>query len=259
MVSVPKQIKGMPGVALIVVLGGCAANSQIAVKDVAADKMAYLNQQFAAESIKPEVSKQILNGDASTVGFQKMNVVYDAVLEAGEGKKETPRVSVTYQNAGNGLIQELKESSTNDIPYSLFYSLNDKGFLYLKSQTVRLGNTYPGPAYEIKEVTRYDRIPANPKEDAEYVFEYKSGLHNQGMNFTPLQLKCKSGKYYPASKIHTKLHGNAIDLSCDSYSNNILFGETKRAYLPQYGVALQMGYQNVTSKDSYKVVDVTIQ
>lgn len=241
---------------MIIALASCVSTVQ--VKDVTADKMGYLNQKFSIQSLSPDIMKQVSKDDSTLPAFQRMNVIYEAVIESTDGKKETAKITSTLLNAGNGLIQHLRERSMNDIPYFLQYSIDYKGFLPIKWQAVPLKKSMTGRLVEIKQITRFDHIPSEPKENSEYVFEFLMANQEQIANFGSCQEKCKSGTYYPAKEINSKLEGSAIDFSMENYYNNVLQWKGKRVFLKKYGVMLPLDIQSSNMKESYKIVAIDV-
>jgi hypothetical protein len=234
----------------IAALTACAP---VAVKDIAADKQGYLEQNFAPQQLPEGLKKQLAGGGQASPRFGTMRLKLKATFEDAGKTPQTPSIVLTLKNAGGGLIQGMMEYSHNDIPYGIQYSLTYMGLIPLREQTVRFNQQVGGLTFEAKEVTQLGKDAIQPRENTEYVFEWTNGSSVQIANLSNIKLLCRSGTFYPANTVHPKLSANAIDLSCTREVNGIVRAKQKYVVLPAYGVALKSEHQSSANKETFKI------
>jgi hypothetical protein len=249
-----KLVRHAPAPLLAAVLTACAP---AAVKDIAANKTAYLAENFSPQQLPPDVSKQLAAAGPVTLGFQSMTIKISAVFE-DNSKKETPTLLATLKNVGNGVVQEMLEYSNNDIPYGIEYSLSYMALLPLKSQRVFYNRQTANFAIEAKHLNEVPKDAVKLREETDYVFDWASGTSPQLMNFSNIRLVCRSGKFYSAATLHAKLAGNAIDFNCTRHVNGVVRARQKFAVLERYGLALKLEFKSSTITETYRIGDVEI-
>lgn len=241
-------------VSIAIVLSACAP---MAVKDIAANKTGYLEENFTPAKLPPDITKKLGSiPSSSSAQFKRMKLRYTVSIEGSDGKKETSTVATTYTNAGNGLIQEMREYSNNDIPFGLQYELSYGGLMPLRFQTVRLRQQTANLMIEAKQINTLNPGVLNPKEDTEYVLNWLTGSSVQFANFTDTKLICRSGKFYSAAKLNPKFSGNAISLDCERHNNGVLSRKQKVALLQQYGVTVRLEGSSSSDKEVFTIAAV---
>lgn len=230
-----------------------ACSSVVPIKDVTADQAGYLSKNFSPQQLSPSIAKK-LPSDGKSVGFGKLIITSEVTSEQSDGKKESWKAVATLVDAGNGLVQRMVEVSSNDIPYALLYSLTYKGIVDLKWQQVPLRGSVTSMLYEIKDATRFDVIPSTI--DKEFVVDYTSGISQQIANFSSHQKACKTSRIMPASELHKKLLGQAIEIECQMRSNGAVQNRTKLVLLQEYGVAFAVEDISSSKKTTSRVLEV---
>jgi len=238
---------------LLIALAGCA---QPAVKDIAANKTGYLDENFSPQKLPADVGKQVAAAEVKSPS-RTLRITLNATLE-DSGKKETPVVLATVKVLGNGLVQEMQEYSNNGIPYAITYALSYMGLFPLKEQRVFYSRPTANLPTEVKQLNQLARNLVRPNENAEYVFEWLNGTSMQIANFSNIKLVCNSGKFYPAAQLHSNLSGNAIDLNCTRQINGVVRVKHKYVMLLEYGFVLKLDQQSSTNTEAFKVVGVDV-
>lgn len=232
----------------LLILSACT--SVVPVKDVALDKTGYL-KKFSTDTLRGEIVKKVPVGGASAIGFREVRFTGDVSRETTDGKKQASKVVLTLIKKENGLFQEMAEHSSNDIPYSLHYSIGYRGIMPLKWQHVNFGYVNTSMIYEVKNISDLPELPIEPGRVIE--IGYVTGSEVQLVNLYTYNKTCKVGKAYPASQIHAKLEGQAIDIDCESFLNSSVSSRQKHAFLQSYGFAIKTEF-----KDSVNVERITI-
>lgn len=240
------------GIVSLVLLSACSSSSVIPVAEVTSDQMGYLSKKFSPQSLSPALAKKLPPDDKSTK-FERLIFTMEMNLEKQDGKKESWKSVITYFNSGNGLVQKMHESSNNDIPYALYYSLTYKGIVDLRWQSVPLHSRTTNDLYEIKDTTRFDAVPAAVNKES--IVEYTSGSQAQTTNFFTHQKLCKVMGTRAASELHKKLPGQVTDIECQLRSNNVVQHRTKWAMLHKYGMAIPLESADVSRKTVSSIVD----
>jgi hypothetical protein len=233
-----------------------AACAQAPVKDIAADKLGYMTANFSTAMLSSDMKKRLGAEGLRPVGFSTMRLKMKALFENLDKTPQTPTVNITLRNAGDGLVQEMKEYSNNDLPYGVHYSLSYAGLLPLRQQSVRYSLRQSGFFYEAKQIKALSRQIASPEQDRDYEVAWTNGTSVQFANFSDISVKCHSGQPYPASQLHPALSGSAIDLNCSRSVDGVVRAREQYAMLSAYGVALRTGYQSSNAKETYTIEEV---
>jgi hypothetical protein len=247
------QIKILLGATGLALLSACTSVST--VKDVTADRDGHMHKNFSPQALNPVVAKKLAVAGKSS-GFGKMTVTREAESTQNDGKKTTWKSVETFTDAGHGLVERLDEFSSNDIPTSLHYTLSYKGAFDLRWQIVPLQAMRTTPIYEVKNITRFERLPTAVGQES--VIDFQTGAQAQVANFLTEQRKCKAAHTMVASDINQKLSGQAIELDCETSLNNSIQNRTKMMFLEQYGVAILTEVSSSTNKVVYRITDVSL-
>lgn len=248
-----KNIPSLAVLACTFLLGACA--SVTSVKDVAGDRPGYMKQKFSPATLPAAIAKK-LPADPWTSGFGPLTIVEEATFEAPNGRTEAWKATVTFTDAGNGLVQRMSEQSNNDIPFALNYSLTYRGLFDLRWQGVPLRNNVTDMLVEVKDVTRFD--PLSQIDKKEFVIAYTSGTEAQIANMPSSQLSCRTIRSLMASEVHPKLPGPALELECQRVTNNSVQSRGKWLLLQQYGLAFSLQYIGTSGKTTYRILDVKL-
>jgi hypothetical protein len=233
-----------------------AACAPAPVKDIAADKLGYMKTNFSPAMLSSDMKKQLAAHDHAPAAFNTLRLKIKVMLEELDKKPQTPTVNLTLHNAGEGLVQEMKEYFNNGLAYGMHYSLNYAGLLPLRQQNVRYSFRQSGLIYEAKQIKALSRNLARPEPDSDYELAWTSGSSAQFANFSEISINCHSGQPYAASKLHPRLSGSAIDLNCTRSVDGVERTRESYSVLKDYGVALKTGYQSSNAKESYIIEEV---
>src|SRR6185312_3465896 len=214
----------------MLLLSGCAPMTK--VKDVLADKQAYMDANFSPDKLAKEVIQTVNAADHGPIEFRKMVIHLDWQLNDDDKNKTVSLEQVvSYRNVGGSLVQMQVEDSRNGVPMTQNYQLSYRGIVGLKSQSLNVGAAMTGFAFELKSFQHFDAV-GRPSASGMLDYHYKSGSTVQIMNFHDGRSTCKVGPDYPAAKISAQLLGDARDLDCIVYnSNGVKTSSSRAAYL----------------------------
>lgn len=226
------------------------------VKEIAADKLGYMKSNFSPALLSSDVKKQLAAQERVPVAFNTLRLKIRMLIEDLDKKPQTPTMDLTLHNAGEGLVQEMKEYFNNGLAYGMHYSLNYAGLLPLRQQNVRYSFRQSGIFYEAKQIKALSKNVARPEPDADYELSWSNGTSAQFANFSEIRIRCRSGQPYSASTLHPRLSGSAIDLNCTRAVDGVERTRESYAVLRDYGVALKTGYQSSSAKETYTIEEV---
>ncbi len=239
----------------VAALAGCAPAP---VKDIAANKSAYLDANFSPAQLSPNIKQQLASPDPVTPQARSLRLRMKAVFEDLGKPAHTPTALLTLTSAGDSLVQEMVEYLNNDIAYGIHYSLTYMGMIPLRQQSVRLNQRASGLTFEAKQIKEVSKEARRPRENTDYVFAWTNGNTQQLMNFSDIRLACRSETPYAASTLHPKLSGSAINLNCSREINGVTRAKQTFAVLPAYGVAIKTQFQSSNSKETFTIEDVEL-
>jgi hypothetical protein len=240
----------------VLILSGCTTVTPTTVKEVTSNSSGYISKNFTAQSVRPNVLREIPSDRDTGVNFQKLIITQVGEVEDSGYRKFTLAGKSTFVKTANGLLQTTLEISNNDIPYEVRHSVSYKGMINLKWQIIRVEGKYANPIYEVKNVTKFDSIPTNVGD--EFVMKATSAKQEQLDNFNVFQRKCRASKSDSAMLLHPKLSGQAVTMDCEYLSNDTLMSRSKWILLKDYGVAVMMENKSSTRKDTLAITNVEI-
>ena len=227
-------------------LSACASGPELA-------EPAALPASFAPPALSPALAKQLPAG-APGSRFERLVLTTQSNAEQADGRKESWTAVMTLVDGGQGLVQTMTELSSNQVAYGRIHSLSYRGLIDLRWQNVQLSGNGGGPLYEVKQVSRFDALPAGPGQ--EFGYEFQSGAEAQRGNFQTSQRSCQSVRTLPASALHAKLPGQAIELACSQKNNNGVANTSRWMLLEQYGVAVLVESRSGARKIEVRLLDV---
>ncbi len=253
-----KTLMGAGAALATLLLSGCAPMTK--VKDVLADKQAFMDANFAPDKLTRDVASTVSAADPGPLGFHKMVFHLEWQLNDDDKNKSTAmQQTVTYTASTGSLVQEQIDNARNGVPISQSYGLDYRGFIELKGQSLNVGAAMAGFPYEVKSFRHFDAV-SHPATAGVLDYQYKSGTTAQFMNFMDGRRTCTMGADYAASKIHAELAGEARDLDCVDYNaNGVKRDRVRMAYLEQYGVAILQHTEYAAGISDAKVSSVSIE
>lgn len=233
-------------------ISGCAGDS-VPLVDAVKDKKSFLVENYSAKSINENVFKKLpLESDGQKSEFK---VYFSSHVEGANGLKLDRKMSSTYTNLGNGLIQNIDEYSSNDIPNIYNFSISYRDLIEIKWQEAFPGEMYTRYPMEIKEITTWDKLDQD--STGSFKAAYKFGRVMQMGNYTDGEFSCLIEKQVDAQTIHAKLTGKARMLNCTSAENGLVSFKQKRVYVDNLKVALPLETISANSKENFTVLDIT--
>lgn len=238
--------KTIVSVACVALLPGCV--QMTSVTDMAKDKPGYLATHFNVDSLSAGVRDKLPAPGTHVLPFKvlKLSGTMSGHVDSNDVKYE---FNSTLTNANDtGVIQQVFEMSSNDVPSALQFSLSYLNLITLKQE---MGSYSLRNAFLTLIAHDIDNVPFAsdaPKENTTYTTALKSGTAVQLINFRSAVMSCHADHYYPASQINPMLTGKAIDLDCEDTVDGIVKDKARHTYLTEYGIGLKRSSATTTAK-----------
>jgi hypothetical protein len=240
--------RALTGVSLAAIglLSGCV--QFVSVKDIARDKPGYLATHFSIESLPAGVRDKLPAPGTHMLPFKVLTMSGTLSGHVGAVAMKNDFKTTLINAKDTGLVQQVLETSANDIPSSATFSLSYLNVYNLKQETASYSQTVALIPFVVHNSDNNAFLFDAPKEDATYTTTFKIGTTVQIANFRTTVSTCHAGHYYPASRVNATLNGNAIDLECADTKDGIIQSKTLRTYLTEYGVGLNRSLATSTAK-----------
>lgn len=242
-------------IAIAALLSACGT---VSTKDALSDKDNYFATNFVPAKLPPTVRAKIESGESIPDRFKTLRLIY-SIQNDDEDKKSEVSSIVDLTNLGNGYVQSRSEFSKNSIPYRVNLGLTFGGIYRIRTQTLFLGQPNAMFPNEAKEITKFDRGIANPKQGGSYAIESTSGTSMQIASFTPENFACIAGNPGPASAVLGSISGEALPLDCTVVGlNGVVVSKMSFWWLSDYGVSIQREVTNSQSKSKYLLTALSV-
>lgn len=238
------------------------APMQVAVKDAATDKFAYLGKNFGINSVNRSVTAAIAGVDKGVMNFKKAVFTFkpEQELSSSSGPKPEYLSVSTYLNLGGPFVQELDELSSNGLAASQTYSLSYRGMRDLRYQSMRLANSLSGVMIETKAIKQFESEMSGQSNSGRLLIEELAGTNVQIINFKTEKFTCRFGDVFLADSLSPKLSGKAQNLDCESINDNgVTTVRSKKVLLLDLGIAIPVRNEGTNYVTNFKIVDVDIQ
>lgn len=237
-------------------LAGCATDTPppAKVSDIVKDRHGYLAKTFAPDTLAPAIKEQFTAGSPTSLLFKELTITYDVtqhdVNPAPNKANDVKHREVSVlTDAGSGFVESQTESSTNDIPYSLYLALTYANIFTIKSQALGYNAANAQALNQPDSVSNVNKDTLHPKDNSTYGFDE----HAYSKDFT---FSCGSGRSYAANTLLPKLGGNALDLDCSFTADGVVSRRSKFTYLAAYGIYIPRETDTSASSFLFKLVDV---
>ncbi|MBU6489100.1 MAG: hypothetical protein KGQ57_14965 [Burkholderiales bacterium] len=233
-----KKTSALTGISLAAtgLLAGCV--QFVPVKDIAGDKPGYLATHFSIESLPTAVREKLPAPGAHVLPFKVLTLSGTFSGHVGATAIKDTFKATLVNAKDTGLIQQVLETSANDVPSSATFSLSYLNMYSLKQETASYSQTMAFIPFVVHDSDNSQFAFDAPKEDTTYTTTFKVGTTVQIANFRTTTSNCHTGHYYPASRISAALTGKAIDFECEESKDGIIQSKTRRTFLTEYGVGL---------------------
>jgi hypothetical protein len=248
-----KYIKCLAAVAIFSALAGCAI--QPAVKDVLVNPSAHLETNFSEAKLSESVRKKLRIQNPGTV---KRQVQVETTMTNIDGEtKQSFQKNVTFYVLDNGLVRSMVQTGNNGILSLTEFDLTYYDIFSLIHQTISHSATTAYMPIYAKTISKLDKGIANPKESTEYTFEYALATEVQIANFADQKTVCKTGKWFAAKTLHSKLTGMALPIDCEYFGRNgQTFLKMESAFIKDLGITLKRESASSTRKRTWVINDV---
>lgn len=244
-----------------VLLGGCVpppavrppgTQGQTTVKSIMQDTDGYASRQFTPSMLPAEARNAIVNMDASPAGFGRM------VVEVQSTSRKVGSTDVVefdghwvVENQGNGMMRSVETMSANGIPVSMTLNLTYRNIVNLRSQLVRLDQTYAPRIVQTTAVSHFDAVPSGLGQLSYAFTEIYEGLPRASAD---AQVKCTFGAAFSAADLNPKVTGSARGLDCEFINRNgVTTSRMHYAYLDKYGIAMLLDRESATAHITFKI------
>ncbi|WP_426662654.1 hypothetical protein [Rhodanobacter aciditrophus] len=244
-------------------LGGCMppplmrqpiTQGQTTVKSIVQDTDGYASRQFTPFMLPAEARSAIVNMDATPAGFGRL--VVD--VRSTSRKVGGPDIAEfdghwVVENQGNGMMRSVETMSANGIPVSMTLNLTYRNILSLRSQLVRLDQTYAPRIIQTTAISHFDAVSSGLRQLDYALTEIYEGLPRVSVE---TQTKCAFGAAFSAANLNPKIAGSARGLDCESINRNgVTTSRLHYAYLDKYGIAMLLDRENATAHITFKIMD----
>jgi hypothetical protein len=243
-----KKTSALTGVsfACIGLLSGCV--QFVSVKDMASDKPGYLATHFSIESLPAGVRDKLPAPGTHTLPFKILTMSGTLSGHVGAVAMKNDFKATLVNAKDTGAVQQLFETSANDVPSGATFSLSYLNVYSLKQETASYTQTVALIPFVVHDSDNNQFVFDAPKEDTTYTTTFKVGTTLQLVNFRTTVSSCHTGHYYPASQVNTTLTGKAIDFDCEDTKDGIIQNKTRRTYLTEYGIGLNRSLATSNAK-----------
>lgn len=243
-------------VSAALLLAGCATDTAppVKVSDIVKDRRGYLAKTFAPDTLPPAIRDQFTAAAPTSLPFKELTLTFEVTQHdvnpaPNKANDVKHREVMVLTDAGNGFVESQTESSTNDIPNSLYLVLSYDNLFTLKSQSLIYNAVNAQGVNQPDSVSDISKDALHPKDNSAYSFSE----HAYSKDFT---FQCQSGKSYAANALLPKLGGNALDLDCNFTSDGVVSRRSKLTYLSAYGVYISRETDTSTTSFLFRLVDV---
>lgn len=241
---------GLAAIAVTAVLSGCAGTT---MQDVLRDREGYLESNFTPDQASPAVRASLAGLSHVDLPFKTLQFDMDVAIHktdtrSAETADLTESVQVLVRNAGSGYVQTVVDTSNNGIPVYLVMSLDYLNLIGLRSEDVSYGLSKPGPFAAFDSLDTWQGDFGHPPEDA--VLSVNEHAHGVGTHFA-----CATRRYHPARDIHPALAGRALDMTCTSDRDGVVFEKDDEVFLDAYGIYMVVGRQLSYATYRFTVTD----
>lgn len=238
-----------PAVLCTFLFSGCATE-RASVKEIEQDNNAYLAKEFSPERLPSNVLEQIRREDRGA-GSDGCMLFLGAVRTETSGAIRDSGVGDVFVSAGNGIFQTIHFLGGYSSLSSRSFELTYRGLVVLKKQEVLPDEVYARTATQLKKITRFDQISANPQENSDHTFETLTAA--AGSPLARSATKCRSAVYYDANTLHPKLEGRAMDFQCEDHVDGLLQSKRKYVFFEKYGVMYPIEAFSAGAKQFVKI------
>jgi hypothetical protein len=233
-------------------LSGCVEH----VENIVADKQQFLIGNFSADSLDPRIAADLAQADPDAqASFTRME--FSSVpVSSRTGRPGAIRLKISLRNQGKGLSSRLTETVQNGVPASQYYELTYRGYLSLRWNEVALYEEVAPAVWEIRKFQHFD--PFGPAAAAPLRYDYTTGSTQLGRSSWEHDT-CTVGQRSRAAEINPGLQGDAVILDCEYHNQRTDLRKVEWAYLPRYGVAIQVAADFTDGKVLYPIQDLKIE
>lgn len=258
-----KIMRGVFAATTAGLLGGCVPPPAVrppitqgptTVKSIMQDVDGYASRQFTPYELSGEVRSAVANMDSSPAGFGRMVVeVRSTSRKIGSADVAEFDGHWVVENQGNGMMRSVETLSANGIPVELTLNLNYRNIVTLRSQQVRLDQTYAPRIVQTTAVSHFDAIPSGLSQLSYGFSETYEGLPRVSVDS---QTKCTFGAAFSAADLNPKIAGSARNLDCEFFNRNgVTTSRSHYAYLDKYGIAVLIDRENATAHTTFAITD----
>jgi hypothetical protein len=222
------------------------------VQNILQDKPKYINEHIRVDKLERDTIEIIAKQPKLEQSFKKIVATYNVTTKDLDGKEDTSRKRIyTIENIGDGYNRFDIEDFSNDVKFHEKFQLTYGGIILpLITHGFYMNNSSVSGINPII-VTKLDYQFAGVTENKEYTIEYFGEVIGK------YKLDCKSNKFYPASNINNSIPGLAIDVTCNTFINNIKRNTETYTFLKEFNLTLFTSNRSKDGEFSVKMTSFT--
>lgn len=241
---------------------GCATQQgqQADVKAILADRAAYLRSvDFSPNGLPLAVREAVTATRAPAPASRTLTLTIDRTVKRNT-QQTTVRGEVLIEPVGEGFYRLMTEYTSNGIPFRTNFALCYLGLDCLRHQSVMHRASLPEPIVETVELRQLTPGKHDPVEGVEYVTDQdvriRAGVGTVSSLPNSERHVCRAGARYPASRVHPKLAGQAVDLNCEVQISGVLQARSRHLVLLDFGLGIETEMASVEWVANVTIVDV---
>ncbi|MFC5743188.1 hypothetical protein [Dyella tabacisoli] len=246
------------GVALAATLGcllmvGCATDTP---KSVHQNKEEYLGRSFAPTHLSRSLLEAAAQSAEKPLPFNKLIIKQATTVKYPTGMTTEWSSDTVYRNAGNGLVEGVITYYSNGIETQTLFELTYRGIYPLIWQIIPSNNVKMPFVGQVKSISQIDRSFDKPSLNFVYRTSWNAPRAMDGDG----SRSCTSTGVYPASKLNSKMQGEAREYDCNvTNDNGIASALQKYVYLDAYGVAFVKSMKKTDLNLNWRFVDFKVE
>ena len=246
--------------AVALLITGCANEVLTTpVSQIVADRNAHMNSnEFSWAALEENVRRAVAAARVPAPALPPPDLLIDRFVTRGSSST-VARGLVSFKAVGDGLYHVLTEYQANEIPFRTNFALCYLGLDCLTHQSVIHSARRGDGLFITRKVDALTPGRHAPVEGAEYVIDREvTAKYEFRISLEPYRERqvCRAGGRYPATRLHHKLAGEAVDLACEIHLRDVLQGRSRVTILIEYGIGIEVEQVSTGFISKVVVVDV---
>lgn len=242
----------------LVLLSACASTDvrMKSATEILADPAEHMRApEFSPAMLPLAVREKIVA--AGSGPSKPLALAFEREISA-QGQKGKVQGRLALVPLGDGLFHVVTEILSNGIPVRTTFGLCYLGIDCMAQQSVSTTQLDLSSVTQVTSIKELTPGRAAPADAAQFVFDMSA--RTRFASGYPVERSersvCRAGDRYAATRLHSRLLGEAVDLSCEVFVNKVLQMRMRQAVLLDYGVAVMIDASEAHAVTRVKFTDV---